>query len=155
MLVSFVQDYKKILKNLELIFFFLIFAKQNQNKKNMKKGIVILSTLLLTCFTGTSAQEKIDFYDVVDGYTTNGYVILRAEDGTPSDEVRLVGRNLDMNSISTYYGREEVPDEVTHEGKTYKVVEFGYFDDIELSLRCLKFGKNMRKVNVSREDSFW
>lgn len=120
----------------------------------MKKGIVILSTLLLTCFTGTSAQEKIDFYDVVDGYTTNGYVILRAEDGTPSDEVRLVGRNLDMNSISTYYGREEVPDEVTHEGKTYKVVEFGYFDDTELSLRCLKFGKNMRKVNVSREGFF-
>jgi hypothetical protein len=110
----------------------------------MKKSTVILCTLLLACFVNTSAAEYPDFRV---GF--NGYIILRAEDGSLTDEVRLVGYNSDTHPMEQYFGGEEVPDEVTYHRKTYKVVEFGPFNDSynDYNVHCLKFGKNMRKVS--------
>ena len=111
----------------------------------MRKLIFILITLLLTCVLDTSAQySRVDFNE-----GENGYVILKDKDGTPTDEVRLVGPEWEGVSEYKYRGEEDVPDVVTHNGKTYKVVEFGYFYDSYRFLKCLKFGRNMRKVNIN------
>ena len=121
----------------------------------MKKTIAILSTLLLTCLVHMSAHDEIDFRDGPVPYISgqNGYIILRAKDGTLTDEVRLVGPGIDMVNSDVYTGGEDVPDEVTHDGKTYKVVEFGHFSSHqEFILRRLKFGKNMRRVSVNRRN---
>lgn len=115
----------------------------------MKKSIVLLNTLLLACFVNTLAAEYPDFR-----VGLNGYIILKAEDGTLTDEVRLVGPDYDMLPMDTYCGGEDVPDEVTYDGKTYKVVEFGFFRHcyFEWEIHRLKFGKNMRKVDISPDD---
>ena len=110
----------------------------------MKKEIAIISLFMLTIFLPASAQTDENYF--TDG--TNGYVILTAEDGTPTSEVRLVTRRFDMSAPNCYYGGEKVPDEVIHDGKTYQVVEFGYFDSSEKKPSKLIFGKNMRKINI-------
>lgn len=110
----------------------------------MKKEIAIISLFMLTIFLPASAQTDENYF--TDG--TNGYVILTAEDGTPTSEVRLVTRRFDMSAPNCYYGGENVPDEVVHDGKTYQVVEFGYFDNSEKHPSKLIFGKNMRKINI-------
>lgn len=110
----------------------------------MKKEIAIISLFMLTVFLPLSAQTDENYF--TDG--TNGYVILTAEDGTPTSEVRLVTRRFDMSAPNCYYGGEKVPDEVIHDGKTYQVVEFGYFDSSEKKPSKLIFGKNMRKINI-------
>lgn len=110
----------------------------------MKKEIAIISLFMLTIFLPASGQTNENYF--TDG--TNGYDILMAEDGTPTTEVRLVGRRADMSLPNVYYGDEEVPDEVVHDGKTYQVVEFGYFDSSINMPRKLIFGKNMRKINI-------
>lgn len=112
----------------------------------MKKEIAIISLFMLTIFLPASAQTDENYF--TDG--TNGYDILMAEDGTPTTEVRLVGRRADMSLPNVYYGDEEVPDEVVHDGKTYQVVEFGYFNSSYRHLYKLIFGKNMRKINMSK-----
>ena len=112
----------------------------------MKKTIVMLSALLLTCFVHTAAMELPDFK-----VGHNSYFILRAEDGSLTDEVRLHGHyDNDMIPPHTYCGGEKVTDEVKYEGKTYKVVEFGPFWDCYYKSRVhrLIFGKNMRKVDL-------
>ena len=121
----------------------------------MKKEIAIISLFMLTIFLPASAQTDENYF--TDG--TNGYVILTAEDGTPTSEVRLVTRRFDMSAPNCYYGGEKVPDEVIHDGKTYQVVEFGYFDSSEKKPSKLIFGKNMRKINIFKrgfalEDGF-
>ena len=110
----------------------------------MKKEIAIISLFMLTIFLPLSAQTDGNYF--TDG--TNGYIILTAEDGTPTTEVRLVERRFDMSAPNCYYGGENVPDEVVHDGKTYQVVEFGYFDSSINMPRKLIFGKNMRKINI-------
>ena len=110
----------------------------------MKKEIAIIGLFMLTIFLPASAQTDENYF--TDG--TNGYVILTAEDGTPTSEVRLVTRRFDMSAPNCYYGGEKVPDEVIHDGKTYQVVEFGYFDSSEKKPSKLIFGKNMRKINI-------
>ena len=112
----------------------------------MKQIIAIISLFMLTVFLPLSAQTDENYF--TDG--TNGYVILTAEDGTPTSEVRLVTRRFDMSAPNCYYGGEKVPDEVIHDGKTYQVVEFGYFDNSEKHPSKLIFGKNMRKINIGR-----
>ena len=99
---------------------------------------------MLTIFLPLSAQTDGNYF--TDG--TNGYIILTAEDGTPTTEVRLVERRFDMSAPNCYYGGENVPDEVVHDGNTYQVVEFGYFDSSINMPRKLIFGKNMRKINI-------
>ena len=110
----------------------------------MKQIIAIISLFMLTVFLPLSAQTDENYF--TDG--TNGYVILTAEDGTPTSEVRLVTRRFDGSAPNRYYGGENVPDEVVHDGKTYQVVEFGYFDNSEKHPSKLIFGKNMRKINI-------
>ena len=110
----------------------------------MKQIIAIISLFMLTVFLPLSAQTDNNYF--TDG--TNGYIILTAEDGTPTTEVRLVEKRFDMNTPNCYYGGENVPDEVVHDGKTYQVVEFGYFDSSKNMPRKLIFGKNMRKINI-------
>lgn len=112
----------------------------------MKQIIAIISLFMLTVFLPLSAQTDENYF--TDG--TNGYDILMAEDGTPTTEVRLVGRRADMSLPNLYYGDEKVPDEVVHDGKTYQVVEFGYFYSSDRHLSKLIFGKNMRKINMSK-----
>ena len=110
----------------------------------MKKEIAIISLFMLTIFLPLSAQTDSNYF--TDG--TNGYIILTTEDGTPTTEVRLVERRFDMSTPNCYYGGETVPNEVVHDGKTYQVVEFGFFDSSEKKPRKLIFGKNMRKINI-------
>ena len=104
--------------------------------------------LLMVASATMSAQGLGDFFS--DG--TNGYRILLAEDGTPTTEVRLIGHISEGTFDWSYYGFEYVPDEVEHEGKTYQVVEFGPFSRHETSLSQLRFGKNMRKIDISKQD---
>lgn len=121
----------------------------------MKQIIAIISLFMLTIFLPASGQTNENYF--TDG--TNGYDILMAEDGTPTTEVRLVGKHADGCRVDLYYGGEKVPDEVVHDGKTYQVVEFGYFNSSDRHPSKLIFGKNMRKINIVKggfalEDGF-
>ena len=87
-----------------------------------KNGLLLL--LLLTLMNNMGLNAQVTYFRIGN----DGYRVLTTEDGSLTDEVALVGIRADMYQETTYYGNGYVPDEVTYEGKTYRVVVFGYFD---------------------------
>ena len=104
----------------------------------MKSKSLMLTTLL--AFMGQAMWAQDNYFSVA----SNGYIII---DDTAA-EVRLVGKVTDMDQATTYTGDGIVPDEVSYGGKTYKVVEFGYFDRQNGDIRRISLGKNVRKVDI-------
>jgi hypothetical protein len=89
----------------------------------------------------SAAQTKETFY-----VYPNTYEIIMAEDDTRTSEVKLIP-NLNSGG-SEYNGNEDVPDEVVYNGETFRVVEFGYFQRSKNDLSQLRFGKNMRNIDI-------
>ena len=107
-----------------------------------KNGLLLL--LLLTLMNNMGLNAQVTYFRIGN----DGYRVLTTEDGSLTDEVALVGIRADMYQETTYYGNGYVPDEVTYEGKTYRVVVFGYFDRCENTISKLTLGRNIRDIDI-------
>ena len=103
----------------------------------------VLFFLLLALMSNLGLNAQITQF----GEGDDEYLVLKAEDGSLTNEVALIGWPWQ----TTYYGNGYIPDEVTDgAGKSYKVVRFGYFDKCEKTISKLTLGRNIREIRIKK-----
>ncbi len=110
----------------------------------MKRKCIILVSLLSFLCAGVRGQTTT-FSD-----EENTYQILTSEDGSPTNEVKLIGKCPSWQPTAENIKMMIIPDEVVHEGLTYKVVEYTVFDS-PVVWKTFVLGKNTRKIPIETD----